>query len=233
MNLLNSNRTKTRTLTAIALFLTGVITSPAATLAPSSDTYLTEHSSLGGSSSNHSSDTLLYSIGAASFLSYPLLQFNLTPFSGQTVVGDATLSLYVDSAFNLATTRTVTIHEVLTNWAAATVTYDSFGPAPGVQFGSDVTSSIASLSVGGAGMVPQYVSWTIPGAVIQNWIANPDLNKGLLVNNQVGQDLNFTSVEGANDPQLVFTVPEPSTMLFGAIGLCAFALRRNRNTRSA
>ena len=213
------------------LALAPSIRSHGATIVPDEDTFITTHTGLGGPASAHPSDAALYAIGQTSFTSHTLLHFDLSAFTGQTAIGDATLSLFVSSVFGLTPARTVSVHEVLTNWSAATVTYNNFGPMPGMQIGSDVSAQIAVRTIGAAGMTAQYVTWTIPASLIQNWIDNPAGNRGILINNQSTanqRDLVFGSVEAANTPLLAFIVPEPamgSLLLFGAIVL--MGLRRN------
>jgi len=227
-----------RALLAAALSFTATLPARAALISnPSGDTYITQHSGLGGPTSNHALDASLRAIGTSTFLSYPLLQFDLSSLAGETVVGNATLSLYVSSGFGLNAPRTVNVYDVLIGWVPTTVTYNTFGASPGVQFGTDVgATAVASQTVGFPGMTPQYVSWTIPGAVIQNWIDNPSQNDGLLVRNLAGssRDLAFASMEGTHQPELsVEAVPEPgtATAFFGVacLGLAVWRRRRRNN----
>ena len=219
---------------AFAFLTAAASRSSADTITPSSDSYITQHAGLGGPTSTHGSDPFLNAIGAATFITYPLIQFDLAAFAGQTVIGDATLRLYAEAPFGFAAPRTVFIDPILHSWDATTATYNSFGPTPGVQFGEDVGGSITAISIGGPGVGPQYFSWTIPGSVLQAWIDSPALNHGILVNNTGSnlRDLVISSSESAAPPELVFTVPEPNPALFsrfGAMILLAFG-RRSHST---
>lgn len=217
-------------------FVAVTLHSRAVTLVPSADTDITQHASLGGPDSNHSSDGSLLAVGTSTFLSYPIFQFDLSSLAGETVTANATFSLYVSSGFGLTSPRTVSLYEVVIGWTPATVTFNSFGASPGVQFGTDVAgAAVDSQTIGTAGMTPEYVSWTVPAADVQNWINNPSLNHGLLIRNLGGAnlDLSFSSVEGAHQPQLTISVPEPgalSLLLLAAVGLSACGWRARNTT---
>ena len=224
--------TRKTILIAVGLSLAAARPSQAVTIIPTGDTYVTQHSGLGGPTSNHSSDPKLDAIGTSTFLSYPLYQFDLSAYTGQTVTGPSTLSLYVTSGFGLTSSRTVSLYEVSIGWVPTTATYNNFGPAAGIQFGTDTNATAMDIQiVGGAGMTPQYVSWTVPATVIQNWIDNPAQNHGLLIRNQSGAnlDLSFDAVEGTNQPQLNVAVPEPSSVaVLLAFGAGSALLRRRK-----
>ena len=232
-NALISIHTTLRALLAAALWLTATLPLRAATFVPSGDTDITQHSGLGGADSNHSGDAKLWAVGTSTFLSFPLYQFDLSSLAGATVAGNATLSLYVDAGgFGLDAPRAVSVYEVLIGWNAATVTYNSFGATAGVQFGTDTgASSLDSQTIGFTGMTPQYVSWSIPAATVQNWIDNPSQNHGLLIRNAAGanRDLRFESVEGTNQPQLSVTAPEPGALSLLLIAAAGFSIRRRRS----
>lgn len=89
------------------LALAPSVRSHGATIVPDEDTFITTHTGLGGPASTHPSDAALYAIGQTSFISHTLLHFDLSAFTGQTAIGDATLSLFVSSVFGLTPARTV------------------------------------------------------------------------------------------------------------------------------
>lgn len=218
----------------VVLLLGGLGQAEAGVINPVQDTYITEHPVLGGPNSTHGSDTFLEAISTPTFQAFPLLKFDLTPFAGQTIAGDALLGLRVltGSIFFQATPRLVSVHEVLIPWDASTATLNNFGSMPGVQFGSDAGSALDTQSIllnssnpsdpGG----PRFVTWSIPGSVLQGWINNPASNNGFLIQNETttgGFDLGFTSVESSNKPFLTFsTVPEPSSLTLLGLGALSF-----------
>ncbi len=206
----------------------------AAVISPIQDTGITQHSGLGGPDSNHGTDSSFYAIGAGGFLSYPLIQFDLTPFAGQNVVGPGTFSAYVLTGQSEGAPRQVSVRSVLVSWSDSSTTYNTFGASPGVQDGSDVGPVLDTQNILFTGPSDaRYVDWTIPASVLQGWIDDPSSNFGLLIDNQTSLnqfDLAFYSMEGDNVPQLSFTVPEPASI--AALVTCAGALLlRTRRTR--
>lgn len=192
------------------------IVSPIATvqvvqaLTPSQTTYISESFYNGGADNTHGSDPDMFAIGATNgFLSYPLIQFDLTPFAGQQIQGaTVTFSLYLSGGHpgGNGQPRTVSVHNILTSWLASTATYNNFGAIPGVQFGTDAGAALDAQTV--IYPLAGYVSWAIPSSVVQQWIDNPSSNHGLLVNNQVtvdNYDLDFSPKGAANPPILAFS----------------------------
>lgn len=203
-------------------------------LTAADDTFITEYPALGGANSTHGADASLYSIygnfGAPAYRSYPLVRFDLSGLAGETVTGPATFDLFVQGTNFGDFTRHVSVHEVLIPWAGSTATFNNFGGAPDVQFGTDVTTALDTILITYPGTGNRYVSWTIPASVLQGWIDQPATNDGLLVFNTElvnGSDLQFGSKETANAPRLSFsTVPEPGTVALCALGLLGTALTR-------
>ena len=209
------------------------------TVNPSADTYITEHASFGGPDSNHAGDALLFSIqGTGPFLSFPLIRFDLSPFAGTTVTGPGTLQLFSDTIFPQGSPRLESVHQVLINYSASSVTFNNFSPlAPGVHFGSDVGAALDTESFILDGDNPaRYIRWIIPAAVLQQWIDDPASNNGVLMNNQIAAnqfDVTFNSVENSNPPILTFhtqAVPDSGGTL-ALLALSAFGalacFRRN------
>ncbi len=103
------------------------------------------------------------------------IQFDLSSLTGVTVVGPATLELFVvGTDFGFQATR----------WNANTSTFNNFGAAPDVQFGTDVGSALDVQPVPYPSPGNRFVSWTIPQSIVQDWIDNPASNHGVLVFNQ-------------------------------------------------
>ena len=209
------------------------------------DTYITEHASLGGSDSNHAGDALLYSIrGTGSFVSFPLIRFDLTSLAGMIVTGPATLQLFTDTGFPQDSPRLESVHQILINYNASTVTFNNFSPlGPGVHFDSDVGAALDTQSfILNSANPARDITWIISAAVLQQWIDDPASNNGLLMNNQITAnafDVTFNSVENSNSPILSFqtqAVPEPSTLAMlalGAIRLLAYLRGSGNELRSA
>ena len=240
-------RRVTLSLVVLALLFGGVWKARAGLIAlnPSADTYITEHASLGGSDSNHAGDALLYSIrGTGSFTSFPLIQFDLTSFAGMTVMGPVTLQLFTDTGFPQDSPRLESVHQVLINYNASTVTFNNFSPlGPGVHFDSDVGAALDTQSfILNSANPARDITWIIPAAVLQQWIDDPASNNGVLMNNQITTnafDVTFNSVENSNSPILSFqtqAVPEPSTLAtlaVGAVGLLAYLRGSGNELRSS
>jgi hypothetical protein len=117
---------------AIVVSLAGVVTSAgASTISSVADTYITIHPNLGGPASIHGHDPYLEEIGPPTFYSYPLVRFDLSGFSGDTVVSPATLTLHVFGTWNSRTvSQTIEAFAVLVPWSESTLSWNSFGPGP-------------------------------------------------------------------------------------------------------
>ena len=107
----------------------------------------------------------------------------------------------------------------------------------GVHFGSDVGAALDTESfILNGGNPARYITWSIPAAVLQQWIDDPASNNGLLMNNQIAAnlfDVTFNSVENTNPPILTFqtqAVPDSGGTL-ALLALSAFGalacFRRN------
>jgi len=209
----------------------GCLPVSAQTLTASEDTFITIHPELSGENSNHGPDTFLYMVGdnLSPYATSPLVKFDLSLFSGQTVQGDATFSIHVSYASEIGGDRFIDIHQVLTPWTQGSVTWNNFGATPGIQFGTDTAASPLDSELLAPGEYPVTLEFTIPHSLVQSWIDSPENNHGILLHMIAGSDVNFDSTElGGIQPSLTFTiVPEPSAALL-ALGSAALLMRRRR-----
>jgi PEP-CTERM putative exosortase interaction domain len=217
----------------MAIFpLLGCLPATAQTLVASEDTFITTHPELSGENSNHGPDTFLYMVGdnLAPFATSPLVKFDLSLFSGQTVLGDATFSIHVSYASEIGGDRFIDVHEVLAPWTEGSVTWNNFGVTPGFQFGVDAATGPVDSQLLAPGESPITLEFTIPHSLVQSWIDSPENNHGILLHMVSGSDVNFDSSEfGGIAPSLTFeVVPEPSgvLLLLGSAGLLAIRRRR-------
>jgi hypothetical protein len=234
----NVIRTNFRASLPIALLVTSLVLTTAAASADTvqsvDDTYITTYGDpLGDADSTHGDATSLYSIFSPVpnlWETFPLVRFDLGAFAGQAVQGPATVSMYVQGTeFPVQYVREVSVHRVLIPWSGATVSFINFGPAPGVDLVTDVGDPLDTIAIEYPGTGNRYVTWTLPAALIQDWIDSPSSNYGLLIFNQSAGDLQFGSRESSNAPLLTLTIPEPSSL--GSLALALAALIGRRMTR--
>lgn len=209
---------------AVASASAGVVT-----LTPVADTFITVHPTLGGPSSNHGSDAFLAVIGpnlGNPVVTHSMVRFDLSGYAGQTVVGTATFSMYVQGTnFNNpgVADRNIVIRDIVGVWNEATVTANNASFVPGSVLDTQSIHYLTSADDG-------YVSWTLPAAYVQNWIDASASNNGLFVQNLTGgpiNDLQFGSRESAHQPQLAFnTIPEPGCLALLSIGAARMIRRR-------
>jgi hypothetical protein len=228
---------------ALWFFPTGVADAIPISITATIDTYITEHSALGGPTSTHGSDATLYLIrGTGGYRAFPLVRFDLTPFAGDVVngpTGEVRFELIGGHTFS--PTQSVSMREVLVSWDANTASFANFGGTgfnEGVQTGPNLVTQTVTFSG-----VAESVPFTIPSAVIQNWIDSPSTNLGLiLISNTTANahDLFLSSREGSVRPTLSFDVtatpvPEASSLFLlgaGIFGLLGYAWRRRRQEQS-
>ena len=136
-------------------------------------------------------------IGTPAWQCTPLLEFNLANYAGQTVVGNATLNLYVMGVASYTGTQVISVCDELNNWTEAGTSWNTL-PGPYGTTGS--TLGTETVVYDGVANPARYVAWTIPGSVVQSWINNPSENNGLVLVSQTTayfQDMAFSSREGA------------------------------------
>jgi hypothetical protein len=229
-------------------------------LKPSSDTSILATNP----DTNYDNPSYLYLIGNASGIRRSMLKFDLSSYAGQTVVGSGTLQLTTGIIGTAAAGRTVDAYPIFSSNASwtetgatwnnllesslTTDTTDSDKPwvnadgggsysglgAPGEAYAA---TPVITATIPSGEQLP--MTFTIPAAIIQNWIDHPSDNAGLLLRlpSEIDADSNkkvyFFPAEysyAGYHPKLTFTtiVPEPATgalMLIGG-GLLTFRRRR-------
>ena len=132
------------------------------------------------------------------------------------MVGNATLSLYVNSSINpgsFTCTQLIDVYSELNTWTEAGTSWNTL-PGPYGTMGPTALGS-ASVTFDGQSDYPaRYVSWTIPGSVVQSWINNPAGNNGLVLVSQTTayfEDLLFLQPRGWFRALLDFSTSAPLT----------------------
>lgn len=112
---------------------------------------------------------------------YPLIKFDLSAYAGATVLGDATLRLYL---FNSGDSKDVSaqIHKMNVDWTETLTPWDSkpaelpqYQPTAGTHYDS------TALDISTIGTTVGYYSWTIPVSLVQGWIDGTTPNYGLFL----------------------------------------------------
>jgi len=208
------------------------------TVSASADTFLSEHAAFGGPTGVNGFYDQLWLVRAIDGLhrSFPLVQFDLTSYAGQTISGPtAELVLYIRSGYaGLSVSQSVSVRESLVGWDEATASWANFG-GTGFNEATQTGANLVTQTVTYNG-VTEPVSFEIPSSVVQDWIDDPSSNHGLfLISNtpQMETDLAFWSNEGGAGPELSFTlVPEPTTFALLGLGSLALVMRRRRHTKA-
>lgn len=192
-------------------------------LSSDNDTYITEHSGLGGTSAVKGADNRMFLIGQTNYRATPLVHFDLSAYEDQIVTNDATFELYLFTGKNNNASQTIELHESTAVWDEATTSWANI-PGGGPHGNYDPTVlDVQSVTYNPTGGSPaQYYSWTVPAAVVQSWIDAPADNHGLVLVTQTlsGNDLQFYSKDNSSDvPQLTFdaVIPEPATLLIWSL----------------
>ncbi|MBC7852636.1 MAG: DNRLRE domain-containing protein [Pirellulaceae bacterium] len=251
------NRKTAAQVTSFALILIISLMVPssrvnAAIITAASDTYISSHPGLGGSSTNHGTDDLLALIGPAGgsafFQASPLFRFDLSSFGGSVLTSDVELNLNVSATFNSGPEShiIVGIYEVLIDWDELTVTLDNFGSDAGLQPGTDFGLAALDLISPFTVSPGDTASFMIPFAKVQSWIDSPSSNHGLILiseENNFNKGINFGVRELGLGPTMTSdelilagqgTVPEPASLaIWGGIGIAGlFAGWRRKRMQS-
>lgn len=199
------------------------------------DANISQHVNLGGGTVPLGNDALLYEIAPAGSRASSLLRFDLSAWAGQQLQGNAELdmtylAMYYSNSVDLS------IRPVGTAWNEATVTWSNFSNDIGAQVGGGTVSS-AGNNFG------SHVLFSLPRALVQQWIDTPSSNQGLIVQATGGNTMLFASREyrptggqvGDYAPRLSFSaaapVPEVETWALMAAGLLTLgALVRRRRS---
>ena len=163
------------------------------------------------------------------FQYYPLLKFDLSSYSGDTVTGGATLSLYVNNA-NVSS-FSVGLVSLAAPFNPATTTYDNY-------YGTEFSGGSWGAAIGSAQVFfptsAGFYSFAIPQATVQSWIDSPSANYGIGIVTTYGTPgvVDFSSSTGGHPATLSFSaVPEPSTYaaIAGGLMLGIAMLRRRKS----
>jgi hypothetical protein len=192
-------------------------------------------------------------IANGDYQSYPLLQFNLSSFAGETVTSNATLTLQFNGYNDQGGLYPHSGDNVQLLALGSAVNFSTITYAGFLSGGDAVRTDLESLTaIGGlqsynfgAGAT-QNMTFTIPETVVQSWINSPATNFGFVLfrapepgsggvfADNAGMD--FSSSNGAQGPTLSFSaVPEPSTYaaIVGAMMLVGVACFRRKAAKLA
>jgi len=160
---------------------------------------------------------------------YSLFHWDVSAYSGESIAGEVTLSLYVSGITSTGVSRTFSVFQLPEAFDLNTTFNNYNSSAPILErLGNDLVKQVTF-----PGLPQGYFSFTLPGAVVQSWIDNPSSNFGIGLGytaDPVDRELRFDSTEAFNrEPVLTFNVvPEPAITTLALMGLGIFFLSRRR-----
>lgn len=197
------------------------------------DATITRHPGLGGGAAPLGAADTLYAIAPAGYEAASLLRFDLSAWAGHTLQGDAQIELGF-LGLPLGTSVGILVRPVGSAWDEYSVTWNNFSPNLGAAVGGSPVTATDYLP-------GDPVAFGLPAALVQQWIAQPASNHGLLLQASNGSDLYLASREyrpqggSAGDwaPRLSFMsaaapVPETRTWALMGLGLAALGALRRR-----
>jgi hypothetical protein len=153
-----------------------------------------------------------------------------------TSISEAYVRLRTKDAVNAGSIADHKIREITTTWDVGTVTFDSFGSIPGVQFGTDVSNTIEAVFVPDA--IDHFFQVDIT-SLVQGWI-NGATNNGIMISQDSGDGAAFYADKNfvlGYEPTLMVaydlpaSVPTPPNLILFAISL-AFLSTRLRKSKT-